>query len=197
MHKLGSNLEIQYGLLSYGIQIPPQLLERDETFKHAMIESYLTKQRELDAQRLDNENAPTRRDENGSTLILAPSPMDVLLGKGRAFQEFSGNLHMNRLVDHSLEAYKSAASKAHKTAIAIEIVRDIHNSGGRFLERRADGWKVVTDEVVQRNKITQAFRVRNRPAKGKASTATVSAAKDKRLEEEGCGNRQCVDSSSS
>ena len=51
-----------------------------------------------------------------------------------------------------------------KSQLATYIIERIHSNGGQFLERFDGGWKVIHDPIIKRNKITQAFRVRNRTA---------------------------------
>lgn len=55
-------------------------------------------------------------------------------------------------------------SKAGKSTLALGIASKIVNEKeGRFLERVDNlGWKIVKNETIIRNKITQAFRARKR-----------------------------------
>jgi hypothetical protein len=158
-------MEIQYELLSYGIVIPMELFDRDTIFKASLSAAYLSKRRDVETEVVD---------KSGNGLEDHPDPEDILFGKGRACQEYSGNRAMNRMIDERAGEYR-VADKGTKTSIAVEIV-DQMQTRGRFLERiDGAGWKVVLDEATLRKKITQAFRVRNRllpPAASNASEET-------------------------
>ena len=97
---------------------------------------------------------------------------DVLCGRGGLTNSHIGNKHYRQIVqDHQAEYLK--ARKRDKITIAQRIVAIIHDNGGRFLKRSADGesWVLVTDKKAQ-EKTSQALRegldVRNkkiRPSK--------------------------------
>jgi hypothetical protein len=147
-------METQYELLSYGIVIPMELLNRDTLFKSTLYEAYLSKRQVADV-------ALVKRGDTLNLLVDHPESEDVLLGKGRSCQEYPGNQAMNLMIDERARDYR-AANKDQKSSIAFRIVEQIQISG-RFLERKeGEGWKVVVDQTTLRNKITQAFRVRNR-----------------------------------
>ena len=61
-----------------------------------------------------------------------PLSTDVLLGRGRPFQEFPGNRRLAMLVDQHRNQYQSS-DKLGKTAISLDIVRAIKSSGGGVL----------------------------------------------------------------
>lgn len=157
---VGSAMEIQYELLSYGIVIPMELLNRDTLFKRSLDEAYLSKRRVADAQ-ATSDIALAGKNDTVNLLVEHPESDDVLLGKGRSCQEYPGNQAMNRMIDERARDY-CAADKDQKSYIASRIVEQIQIHG-RFLERKeGEGWKLVMDQTTLRNKITQAFRVRNR-----------------------------------
>jgi hypothetical protein len=136
-----------------------ELLSRDTNFKAALDSSYLSKRRGVEANTIsDCTNGQLTVDV---LKVDYPKPHDVLLGKGRACQEYPGNQAMNRMIDDRAIEYRSA-DKDRKCRIAMDILARVE-SRGRFLDRiEAVGWTVVQDKVTLRNKITQAFRLRNR-----------------------------------
>lgn len=141
--------------------IEDELFDRDANFKATLDANFLSKRRGAESIREDTEGWDCAFDSSGTI----PYPGDVLLGKGRLCQEYPGNIFMNRLVDEKFDEYNNS-EKATKGSIALSIVDQIQAEGRRFLERDEDsGWKIVTDMVILRNKITQAFRVRRRPLK--------------------------------
>jgi hypothetical protein len=95
------------------------------------------------------------------TIILYPLANDVLLGRGRPFQEFPGNVHMAEIVDAYREEYESVG-KLQKTAISSKVVQLIRESkGGRFLKKDGGRWVEVTDDVA-RLKASHGFRTKTR-----------------------------------
>jgi len=100
---------------------------------------------------------------------LLPGPKDVLLGRGRPFQLYSGNLALTVTIDQYRERYISS-KKMDKKAITAEIVENIVSSGGRFLKRVNDDeasnidWKVVDFETA-RLKVSHSFRTMSKEQK--------------------------------
>jgi hypothetical protein len=138
-----------------------ELFERDETFKKSLDELHLSKLRQLESCAVSLvDDCETWTEQ---TLIVPyPNGLDVLLGKGRSCQEFPGNRTLLGMVEARCSEYHSS-TKEQKATIANDVVAEIHRHGGRFLEVvEAVGWRVVTDEIILRNKVTQAFRAQKR-----------------------------------
>ncbi len=101
-------------------------------------------------------------EQNKATLpkgrIENPTEEDVLLGRGRPFQLFPGNLRLARIIDTLVRRYQ-AMEVGEKRIIADEVMRRISDTGGRFLKRADDGetWVEVIDSV-SREKTSQGFR---------------------------------------
>jgi len=93
----------------------------------------------------------------GSSDVI-PTEFDILFGRGKSFQNHSGNVWLRGLVDENLERY-DAASKREKTAIANDILETVHERTGRFLKRDSDVWQEVDDSTA-RYKISHMFRGR-------------------------------------
>lgn len=83
---------------------------------------------------------------------------DVLLGRGGATNNHSGNRRFRILVAENQQEYLKAR-KRDKVVIARRIVSIIQSKGGRFLKRGADdsSWVPVTDKRAQ-EKTSQALR---------------------------------------
>ncbi len=95
----------------------------------------------------------TRHQETVSRLehgILFPEENDILLGRGRPYQEFSGNRNLARLISDRKEEYK-ASGKLGKTELTNTILQDMKRCGGRFLKKSEDGiyWVLVNDEIAR------------------------------------------------
>jgi hypothetical protein len=85
-------------------------------------------------------------------------PNDVLLGRGGATNNHSGNHNFRILVAANQEEYLQAR-KHEKVIIARRIVAEIQNNGGRFLQSgmSKDHWEEVSDKRAQ-EKTSQALR---------------------------------------
>lgn len=168
---VGSALEARYALIPYGIVLPTELFNRNVSFKQALVNAFFARCQSL-------EHSSTRSTNRFDLKVVSqPESHDILLGKGRPCQDFSGNLTMNRMVNDNYDDYRQQ-DKSGKAQIVNSILEEIRFRQGLFLERvEKIGWSVVRDERVLRNKITQAFRVRNRGSFG-AHRASISLDKD-------------------
>jgi hypothetical protein len=91
-----------------------------------------------------------------------PGNSDVLLGKGRPIQGYTGNRRLHGLIDEQLSIYHGFSnSKKQKTALSAEIVMMVQSKdyGGRFLSKESGVWIEVSDEVA-RDKVSNTFRTR-------------------------------------
>eukprot|EP00980_Cylindrotheca_fusiformis_P010000 scaffold2212_cov143-Cylindrotheca_fusiformis.AAC.18 len=123
-----------YELMSFGIHIPKAMLDENEKDKKDFVDTYLLKRSQIEHNATPHE---AKQSEFQNGMVNSPTSFhDVLLGKGKPFQNYSGNLRMNELVDGHLEQYRHSKSKTEKTEIATEIVAQIHRSGGRFLKKK-------------------------------------------------------------
>ena len=151
---LGSQMECHYALMTFGIPrnvIPIGVDGRLDVTKH---------HRFLD-QRKQIEEAKKALNLISGT-IEQPLSMDVLLGRGRPYQTFPGNVTLAMLVDAERNLYKKA-DRFEKTARTRDIVRMIKATKGRFLKRTESGnrWVEVSDEVA-REKVSHTFRTKTR-----------------------------------
>lgn len=151
----GSHLEVQYEMLSYGIDVGDVFSIENERVSSKFIRNFLKKRIEIEAREKEDE----KRREQETGRIAHPSPIDVLCGRGRPYQDFAGNLRVGRIVDEQVSRYIETNERVAKTMIAMDIVRKVQNDGGRFLCRKDDGWEITNDKVA-RGKISQALRVR-------------------------------------
>jgi hypothetical protein len=159
----GSQCECFYVLVSFGIPVKAFPIEVDGAVSTDVLLKQIKRYRM-------NEEAD-KAQANGS--ILFPLCNDVLLGRGRPYQEFPGNRRMAELVEEHREVHQSG-SKLEKTALANKITYIIKDPNGRFL-KKTEGengdWVEVTDKVA-REKVSHAFRTktrRNTPVVGKLS----------------------------
>lgn len=156
-HLLGSRLECEYALKSFGIDI-----DTLRTSPSASVQKWLERCKSFDK---------IHRDELRTRIL--PRPNDVLLGRGRPFQLYSGNLALTAKIDENRARY-ATAKKMHKKTITIEIVERIHESGGRFLRKNSGkngnmAWEEVDFETA-RLKVSHSFRT---TSKGNAGSEDI------------------------
>ena len=75
-----------------------------------------------------------RQRKSSSSVIEYPTQQDVLVGRNKAIQDFSGNIRLNILIDKQRATYDEM-NKAGKSTCIVEIIHTIHRMGGRFLKR--------------------------------------------------------------
>jgi hypothetical protein len=98
--------------------------------------------------------------------VLEPTKDDVLLGRGKPFQNHPGNQRMLEIVDERKEQYL-AVKRDQKRAIVEEVLGVIQEGGASFLKRSADGhyWKEV-EPAISFEKVSHALRSKVRRLEG-------------------------------
>jgi hypothetical protein len=147
----GSYLEFQYALKSFGI--PADFLpiaSNGKSLDTTAFKKFLEQQKEAENRQKDLDFTLAR--------INFPLARDVLLGRGRPFQQFPGNLRLAVIIDLHRERYHSA-KHGEKLVICTEVVQIVKVSGGRFLEQNEskDGWEEVGEFIACR-KVSHGFR---------------------------------------
>mmetsp|Transcript_10718 Transcript_10718/g.16836 ORF Transcript_10718/g.16836 Transcript_10718/m.16836 type:complete len:476 (-) Transcript_10718:2224-3651(-) len=152
----GSSVETKYSLLTFGIDCGDALDdEHAELGKAELAREWLMRRRE--AERLQEEATERREAESG--VVLCPKPNDVLMGRGRPFRDFPGNHKWGLLIEDYVERYVNCETKFGKTCLSMEVVKTVHEYGGRFLQQTEGGWQVL-DDAIARDKTLRAFRPR-------------------------------------
>lgn len=168
MH-FGSKLEVQYSLMPFGIDLSAFLDPGQGTLSKRYIDAYLEDRRlkEAEAERLSMELLASRP---GS--YFYPTPKDVIMGRGRPYVSWPGNVRLPKLVSKYIYQYtKASNSRNGKSAVAMEVVDAVRQEGGRFLYRGQNGyWQEASDQKA-RDKVSQIFRaeIRSRDAKDQGS----------------------------
>jgi hypothetical protein len=155
----GSEMEIQYELLTFGIKLPKSCFKLGQgIFTRSHIDAYLEqrRQREITRKRQEAEAAALRPNR-----ALCPIKEDVIMGRGRPYQRWPGNKRLAQLVLDNTERYMQTSYKKDKTVIASDIVRNVQANGGRFIVRATDDWEKV-DDVPAREKVSQLLRAEAR-----------------------------------
>lgn len=169
----GSPLEAAYAMLSFGIRTHDCFTLGEGIMSPRYIEAFIKERRKKEAEWREREwqfEKPTSR------FALHPNPNDVLMGRGKPFREWSGNMRLAKIVSlHALRYSESTKERIEKTVIAMQIVHMIENDdGGRFLQRKMDGWEVVEDAVAK-EKVSQALRTEARLMNKTITTTTGSS----------------------
>ena len=147
----GSETEVKYSLLTFGIGVSNLPINEDGSLNLDLHTRFIRERRIKEEWEKEKE-----RSTNGP--ILYPSRNDVLLGRGKPYQSFPGNLELARVVDSYQLQYTKATERLEKHCIAAMIVKIVQDSGGRFMKRTSDGWKVEDDQVACCKKVSHTFR---------------------------------------
>ena len=158
----GSDLEMEYSLITFGIPCKT-LLQSDLVYDDGSDMKQHLHQRFLERRRqTEQEEYETRKQEEKDTgIIYYPQPNDVLVGRGRPYQDYSGNQRWIRIIEDHLEMYHKHIDRFAKTCLSMDIVKQVQDYGGRFIERTKSGgaWCEI-DDVMAREKTVVAFRSR-------------------------------------
>jgi hypothetical protein len=147
-------MEVLYALVGFGIMKDtlPAVMDGEYT-----LEDF--RQQLEDYRRLEQAE---KASSDGT--IMVPLVNDILLGRGRPYQENPGNIRMANLIDEYRIEYQSK-SKLQKTAMSNKVLQMIKTSDARFLKKSSesgrDYWVEVGDEVA-RDKVSHSFRTKTR-----------------------------------
>ena len=167
-----------YSLLPYGIRGEIIPVDDNGMIKNERHLDQITKRESIHEIRICEELTEDR--------ITVAKANDVLLGRGKSYQNHEGNQRLTEIVEKRRNEYQ-VASKHEKTNISKEIVEYVKNEMcGRFLqkdEQDPDYWMIVTDQE-GRLKVSHAFRAsKNVPSKNTTSTSSETSGID--AEEDG------------
>jgi hypothetical protein len=110
-------------------------------------------------------NTEDVEDDEG-LIVLIPSPMDILMGRGRQPNSRPGSLRMYHVLHENMDAYEAATHNAEKTKMAKKIIKEMKASGCRFLREVEEGGGYVEIDVsTARAKIAHRFRNLRRKSK--------------------------------
>eukprot|EP00980_Cylindrotheca_fusiformis_P003808 scaffold839_cov138-Cylindrotheca_fusiformis.AAC.3 len=161
----GSQTECHYKLMTFGIPVHAIPVTSGTKLKIAGHLKWVAKQQYRD------KAISQFGDFEGIDL---PGSLDILLGRGKIFQDHSGNQKMRKIVEDHVDDYINA-EKSIKTQIAWNLVVQLKESASRFLARSNDGWWFeVTDELA-REKVSVCFRtfLSHNPEARKQDTQSV------------------------
>jgi hypothetical protein len=87
-----------------------------------------------------------------------PGEFDILCGRGRSFQDHSGNRVLRQLVKLHSDTYRKA-KRSHKALTPSNIVAAFNDSGNQFLkcDDKDEFWEAIDHEVAK-EKVSHCFR---------------------------------------
>jgi len=157
---IGSNLEIDYSLRAFGIDVSDCLDVESSTgpMSTAGIEEDIRRREEIDEEWRRSE-APYR--DPSSRQALFPNPQDIILGRNKKVAlAWPGNVAYHAVIAQFARQYLLVDDREsmEKTLIAVEILDIIHRGHrARFLARKETVWEVIDDLEAQR-KVSQGLR---------------------------------------
>lgn len=164
---IGSQQEIFYHLMSYGIPVDMIPLDKNGNVKASLQRKYIQRQRMKEHYLMQN---PTIK---RFPKIELPLPQDVLLGKGKPFQRHAGTANLRAKIEEHLEQYKAASVKD-KSAMTWMFVHQV-KSNGRFLKKGDDDWWVEVSDEEARLKVGKTFVSQSLASRKKATRTTPNA----------------------
>ena len=158
----GTNTEVKYSLLCFGIPVDLLPFTSSGTIKKTNLNRWIAKNIARDMA-LGYGGAFSGVD--------LPSRNDVLLGKGKPIQNHVGNMHLKVLVASHASAYQAAYLAMDKMDIVYKVFSDIKARRGRFLKQESDGWWYESPDVEALDKVTMVFQrmIRNESHHGNDS----------------------------
>jgi hypothetical protein len=148
-------MECHYALMTFGINMESFPVDTDGTQSLVNHQKWILKRKLV-----DEEKAAAAERSVASGIILYPSTLDIVLGRGRPYQEYPGNLRLHEIIKEHTSWYEDS-DRLTKTAISRKIVHAIKESDGRFLEKLGedgvDGWQEVNDEM-SRERVSRGIR---------------------------------------
>lgn len=154
---LGSDIEVQYALMTYGIRYP--FFDSKERMEYH--QRYI--QRKLQLEHAFTHNL--QEEETKTGIIQYPNMNDVLIGRGHPYQNFHGNGLLTEIANS--EYYQERIRQVGddrfaKSCVYLDVMNTLYSKyGSRFLERieGEKGWKLANKDMARR-KVCNAFRIR-------------------------------------
>ena len=109
----------------------------------------------------NNKNDTPLQDNNHEPFVMAPSQTpsekDILLGRGKFAQSWSGNVQFREFVEKQFDDYNKLPTNQ-RNKRTIELTQELLDKGIRFFEQKKSGEWVEADCTEARQKVSQMFR---------------------------------------
>lgn len=160
----GTKLECTHALQSFGIpaKLIPVNSEGTVTSKEFHV-SQMEKRRKYERQEFE------------TTTVMLPGSFDILIGKGKPFQDHPGNTELREWIRKHQSSYE-VAQKYEKKSLVLQVIGMVKGRGGRFLKDDGGYWSEVEEDVA-RAKVGHLFRDKKRTREPKAAAAAKKAAR--------------------
>lgn len=129
-------------------------------------------QSNIDSHCVTTETSTDRGDSMGwnKDIVRDIHPDDVLMGRGVARNEHTGNVRYREIVAYYKEEYLATTRRAQKNKIARKVIKEVESTGGRFLRdcchSRGDrNLFVIEERAIVLEKVKQALRFLGRDNK--------------------------------
>ena len=151
MHSLvGTHSECMYSLMSFGIPVGDFPISETGELKRGNHLKWIERRRK-------KESYLSSRVSVGVAVDI-PARCDVLLGRGKPFNQHWGNKRFHEIVADRYEEY-DRRTRSKKTQYAQEVVDYVHSYGARFFKQdEKSGMWIEADNLEARNKVAHGFR---------------------------------------
>jgi hypothetical protein len=152
----GTNMEIRYQLLGYGIPVSTIQLTNTGTVKTKHLLHWI-KARQAIEEDLSLGNISNIYPKE---FIDCPMSKDVVFRTGTASLALSGNIIFRGLIAQYYQQHNQAKSSEEKKEISLKVVQHVIDMGGRFLEwdRSKGCWTPMLDQSKIRIKVALTWR---------------------------------------
>lgn len=155
---VGTILEMEYELMKLGIPVESLPLTSQLELKCNNHIRWIAKQKlKDDFYKLSHEKGHSSSAMQKFNRTDIPGCDDVLAGKGKPFQQHSGNLRYRLLIELGLERYMRIEGRSEKGQIVEGVIARVRERGGRFLKKDKDDWWVEMLETEVRQRTVKAF----------------------------------------
>ena len=159
----GSPMEALYSLLTFGIRVHDCFVANEGILSTEHMNSYIEERHRIEeshhwivAEKLS--------EDPKATFSLYPNKQDVLIGRGKNFREWPGNIRLAKMISLEAPGYVKieAKDRIEKTIVAMKIISILGNDYGcRFLLPKENGWEVASESICK-EKVSGALRVEAR-----------------------------------
>lgn len=105
--------------------------------------------------------------------VMVPGSFDILVGKGRPFQDHPGNIRLREWIKQHQSSYEKA-QKYEKKKLVQNVIEMVRSKGGRFLKDDGGHW-IQVQGTVALAKVGHLFRDKKGRRDPKAAAAIKQA----------------------
>ena len=151
----GDHTELLYKLNGFGVS--SDMLPVSSTLKVKLTWHHTWCQFRREKERQERNNIGSNQE-----IIECPRLHDVVFKKGPAFRMNPGNSRFRSLIEDAASRHQAAEGNDQKFQITQSIVKQVEESGGRFLESSGQMWIVNKDRNKIRSKVAACMKQYNR-----------------------------------